>query len=65
MEVEQIALLAQRHDHNVGVLMVAIDAYERAGEEDDALSLLEDVSQRFPSHFSVRRARASRGLPER
>ncbi len=63
MELEQIALLAQRHDHDVGVLMVAIEAYERAGRPDDALSLLEDVSQRFPTHFSVRRARASRGLP--
>jgi len=63
MEVEQIALLAQRHDHDVGVLMVAIDAYERAGQPEEALSLLEDISQRFPTHFSVRRARASRGLP--
>jgi hypothetical protein len=63
MELEQIALLAQRHDHDVAVLMVAIGAYERAGEPEEALAVLEDVSQRFPLHFSVRRARASRGLP--
>ena len=61
MDTEDIARLASEHSDSVPVLLAAVDAYERAGLSEEALSILVDATDRFPNHYSVGRAWAVRG----
>jgi hypothetical protein len=64
LDLQEIDQLVGEHGDAAPVLVAAAGAYARAGQTEQVVAVLDRAATEHPQDFSVRRARARRGLSE-